>query len=94
MTAIPSHLSYVVDESGIHTHVIIPVELFEQLIQEKPTSEDVFVDIEEAERWLSMGLPETLNLTGDMIYNIKRCKSNAPADLSERLDDYLYGKRI
>ncbi|MBC8228681.1 hypothetical protein H8E77_03920 [bacterium] len=93
MTAIPSQLSYVIDRSGIRTHVIIPVELFEQLIQEEPSSEDVFVDIEEAEHWLSTGLPETLEFTGDTIYNIKGCKSNAPADLSECLDDYLYERK-
>lgn len=94
MTVIPSHLSYVVDESGTRTHVIIPVELFEQLIQEEPSSEYVFVDIEEAERWLSTGLSEELDLTEDAIYNIKGRESNAPADLSEHLDDYLYGERI
>jgi hypothetical protein len=90
MTAISSHITYVVDESGKRTHVIIPVELFEQLIQKWFSSEDVFVEIDEAERWLSTGLPETLDFTKDAIYNIKGCKSNAPADLSERLDDYLY----
>ena len=93
MTAIPSNISYVVDESGTRTHVIISVELFEQLMQEQSSSEDVFVEIDEAERWLSTGLPKTLDLTEDAIYNIKGCKSNAPADLSERLDDYLYGER-
>jgi len=93
MATITSNLSYVVDESGTRTHVIIPVELFEQLTQEQPSSEDVLVDIDEAERWLSTGLPETLDLTEDTIYNVKGCKSNAPADLSERLDDYLYGTR-
>ncbi len=94
MAEITSNLSYVVDESGTHTHVIIPVELFEQLTREQPSSEDVFVDINEAEHWLSTGLPETLDLTEDTIYNVKGCKSNAPTDLSERLDDYLYGERI
>ena len=95
MTARSLDLNYVVDKSGRRTHVIIPVELFEQLMQQQkqPSSDDVFVDIDEAERWLSTGLPETLDITGDTIYNIKGCKSNAPADLSERLDDYLYGER-
>jgi len=93
MAAIFPQISYVVDESGMRTHVIVPVELFEQIIQEQKSSEDVFVDIEEAEHWLSIGLPEELDLTRDTVYNIKGRESNAPEDLSERLDDYLYGKR-
>jgi len=90
MATIPSNIKYVVDESGKRTHVIMPIKLFEEF--SKQNYEDVFVDIEEAESWLSTGLPETLDLTEDTIYNIKGCKSNAPEDLSENLDDYLYGK--
>jgi len=35
MTAILSHAQYVINEKGKRTHVMVPIELFDQLLQKQ-----------------------------------------------------------
>ncbi|HLF19450.1 MAG TPA: hypothetical protein VI704_01545 [Bacteroidota bacterium] len=93
MTTIPFQAQYVIDAAGKRTHVIVPIECLDSLInQQQPFKESVFVDIEEAEQWLKEELSEDVNFEQDSLSHIQSHKTNAQADLSERLDDYLYGK--
>ena len=94
MTTLSFEAQYVTDAAGRQTHVIVPIEFWESLLHQRQQSqESVFVNIEEAEQWLQEELPEDVDFKQDSISQMKLHKTHAPEDLSERLDDYLYGKR-
>jgi hypothetical protein len=60
----------------------------------KHKSEPVGMSLDEAARWIENGIPEDYNVTQDSIYNIKGRDSDAPADLSISLEEYLYGEEV
>ena len=90
METMPTQAQYVVDAAGKRTYAIVPIKFFDQLINK----ESVFTDIGEAAQWLEEKLPEDVNFKQDSIAQMNSHRTDAPEDLSERLDDYLYGKRI
>ena len=61
---------------------------------EEHKSEYIGMSIDEAAQWIANGIPEDYDVTQDSLYNIKCRDSNAPADLSLSLEEYLYGEEV
>jgi hypothetical protein len=59
---------------------------------EEHKSEYIGMSIDEAAQWIANGIPEDYDVTQDSLYNLKGRDSNAPADLSLSLEEYLYGE--